>query len=515
MQDIVTLGELLRRRAAAHPDRTAIIIRDERVSYAETNRRANRVANGLIAAGLKPGARIALLDKNDANYFELQFGCAKAGMVLVPINWRLAPPEIAFIIADATSEMLFYGPDFAPVIAAIKGGLGNIATVPMGAGGRDGYEAWRDRQSDTEPAERGTPDDTVLQLYTSGTTGRAKGVQLTARGLQVSLPGFIDIGVCHDDDIYLLAMPFFHIGGSAMAILAVAMGCPSVVIRDLDPKGLLDAIAMHRVSLMFVVPAVILFMLNVPSVAETDLSSLRLILYGGSPIPVALLKRAMAVFKSGFGQMYGMTEAHGTITYLGAEDHDPDNTERLKSCGRAIPDVEMRVVDADGNAVPDGTVGEVVCRAAKVMKGYWNRPEENARAIRDGWFHSGDAGYRDRDGYYFIYDRVKDMIVSGGENIYPAEVENALYGHPAIQDVAVIGVPDETWGETVKACVVLKPGASATADELILFARQRIGGFKLPRSVDFLAEIPRNATGKFLKRALREPYWKGRDRQVN
>ena len=515
MHDITTLGELLRERAAAHPDRDAIVIGGERVSYAEINRRANRVANGLLAAGLKPGARVALLDKNDANYFELQFGCAKAGLVLVPINWRLAPPEIAFIVKDAATEMLFYGPDFAPVIDAIKPELGNIPLVPLGVGGRDGYEAWRDRQPATEPAVATTPDDTVLQLYTSGTTGRAKGAQLCARGLLVSLPGFKGIGVCREDDVYLLAMPFFHIGGSAVAVMAVALGCSSVVVRDIDPKALLEAIATHRVTSTFLVPAVILFMLNVPSIAESDLSSLRLILYGGSPIPVALLKRAMAIFKCGFGQVYGMTEAHGTITYLGAEDHDPDNVERLKSCGRVIPDVEMRVVDADDIEVPDGTVGEVVCRAVKVMKGYWNRPEENARAIRDGWFHTGDAGYRDADGYYYIYDRVKDMIVSGGENIYPAEVENALYGHPAIQDVAVIGVPNDTWGKSVKACVVLKPGAAATADELIAFARQRIGGFKLPRSVDFMAELPRNATGKFLKRALRDPYWQGRDRQVN
>ncbi|MGH6980471.1 MAG: AMP-binding protein, partial [Stellaceae bacterium] len=218
MPDIVTLGELLRQRAAAHPDRTAIVIRDERVSYAEINRRANRVANGLIAAELKPGARIALLDKNDTNYFELQFGCAKAGMVLVPINWRLAPPEIAFIVGDAASERLFFGPDFATVVAAIKGGLGDIPLVPLGAGGSEGYEAWRDRQSDAEPAAAATPDDTVLQLYTSGTTGRAKGVQLNARGLLVSLPGFKRIGVCREDDVYLLAMPFFHIGGSAVAV---------------------------------------------------------------------------------------------------------------------------------------------------------------------------------------------------------------------------------------------------------------------------------------------------------
>lgn len=515
MQEITTLGELLRERAAAYPERDAIIVGNERISYGETDRRVNRVANGLLAAGLKPGARIALLDKNDANYFELQFGCAKAGMVLVPINWRLAPAEIGFIINDADSAMLFYGPDFAPLVDAIKGELGNIPLVPLGAASRDGYDTWRDRQSDEKPQIGTTPDDTVLQLYTSGTTGRAKGVQLCARGLLLSIPALEQIGVCRDNDIYLLAMPFFHVGGSAMAILAIATGCPSVVIRDLDPRVLLEAIATHRATITFLVPAVILFMLNVPGIGEIDLSSLRLTLYGGSPIPVALLKRAMAMFKCGFGQMYGMTEAHGTITYLGAEDHDPDDAARLKSCGRTIPDVEMRVVDANGVDVPDGTVGEIVCRTVKVMSGYWRRPEENARSIRDGWFHTGDAGYRDADGYYYIHDRVKDMIVSGGENIYPAEVENALYGHPAIQDVAVIGVPDDTWGESVKACVVLKPGATTTADELVAFARTRIGGFKVPRSVDFMKELPRNATGKFLKRVLREPYWQGRDREVN
>jgi acyl-CoA synthetase (AMP-forming)/AMP-acid ligase II len=515
MQYITDLGTLLRERAAAHPDRVAIVSGDERIGYGEVDRRATRVANGLIAAGIKPGARIGLLDKNDPTYFELQFGCAKVGAVLVPINTRLAPAEIAYIVKDAGAEMLFYGPDFEPVIAAIAPEPGNVQRIRLGVAGRDGYEAWRERQSSAEPPDLGTPEDVVLQLYTSGTTGRPKGAQLSALGLLVSIPPFLGMGVLSERDVYLLAMPFFHIGGSAVAIMAIALGCPSVVVREVDPKALLDAIAAHRVTKTFLVPAVILFMLNAPSCAETDLSSLELILYGGSPIPVALLTRAMAVFKCGFGQVYGLTETSGTITYLAADEHDPAKTDRLKSCGRAIPDVEIRIVDEAGGEVPVGTVGEVICRASKVMKGYWNRPEETRRAMRDGWFYTGDAGYRDAEGFFYIYDRVKDMIVSGGENIYPAEIESALYGHPAIQDVAVIGIPDAIWGEAVKACIVLKSGATATADEIIAFARLRIGGFKVPRSIDFMTELPRNATGKFLKRTLREPYWQGRERQVN
>jgi long-chain acyl-CoA synthetase len=353
-------------------------------------------------------------------------------------------------------------------------------------------------------------------MYTSGTTGRPKGAQLTHHNLLCLTPTFVEsVGHWQVEDVSLVAMPLFHIGGSGYALVGFYTGCVNVLMREVDPKAILAAIEAHRVTKTFFVPAVILFLLNTPGCAETDFSSLQLIAYGASPIPLELLKRAMAAFKCGFGQVYGLTETTGAITYLAPEEHEPADSERLKSCGRAMPGVTLRVVDGEGKDVPPGTVGEVICATPQVMLGYWNQPEATRRSIRGSWFHSGDAGYLDAEGYLYIYDRVKDMIVSGGENIYPAEVESALYGHPAIQDVAVIGVPDETWGEAVKACVVLKPGAKADPEAIIAFARQRIGGFKVPRSIDFMTDLPRNPSGKLLKRILRQPYWEGRDRQVN
>jgi acyl-CoA synthetase (AMP-forming)/AMP-acid ligase II len=310
-------------------------------------------------------------------------------------------------------------------------------------------------------------------------------------------------------------MPLFHIGGSGWALVGLYTGVPNVLMRDVDPKILLDLIPRHGITRMFVVPAVILFMLQVPSCAESDLSSLRLICYGASPMPLELLRKALKIFPCGFAQVYGLTETTGAITYLPPEDHADPEAERLKSCGKPTAPIEIRIRGPQGEDLPPRAVGEVVCRTPQVMVGYWNLPDASARAIQNGWFHTGDAGYLDEEGYLYIYDRVKDMIVSGGENIYPAEVENALFAHPAVADAAVIGVPDERWGEAVKAVVVTKPGAELTAEALIAFARERIAGFKVPRSVDFVAALPRNPSGKVLKRELRDPYWAGRERRVN
>jgi acyl-CoA synthetase (AMP-forming)/AMP-acid ligase II len=258
----------------------------------------------------------------------------------------------------------------------------------------------------------------------------------------------------------------------------------------------------------------ILFLLQAPQCRATDFSKLELILYGASPAPVDLIRNALKTFGCAFAQVYGLTETTGAITYLPPQDHVGRAAERLKSCGKPMTGVEIRILDASGHELPPGEVGEVVCRTAQNMLGYWNLPEATAAAIRDGWLHTGDAGYLDGDGYLYIYDRVKDMIISG-ENVYPAEVENALFGHPAIADVAVIGVPDETWGEAVKAVVVCKPGANVSAGELIEFARARIAGFKVPRSIDFVDALPRNPSGKLLKRELRKPYWADQERQVH
>ena len=288
-----------------------------------------------------------------------------------------------------------------------------------------------------------------------------------------------------------------------------------MLLRDADPAAILRLIPQFRITKAFMVPALMLFLLQHPQCATADFSSLELIVYGASPAPIDLVRNALRVFGCGLEQVYGLTETTGAITWLPPKDHSDGNIERLKSCGKAMTGVEIRVVDASGAEVATGKVGEIITRSPQNMIGYWNQPEATRRAIRDGWFHTGDAGYLDNDGYIYIYDRVKDMIISGGENIYPAEVESALFGHPAVADVAVIGVPDEKWGEAVKAMVVKKPDATVTPEELIAFARERIAGYKTPRTVDFVEALPRTPTGKILKRELRKPFWEGQERQVH
>jgi long-chain acyl-CoA synthetase len=511
------VGDIARVHAARQPDAIAMVYQGRATSYAELDRRANRVANALIGAGVKPQARIAYLGKNSDAFFELMFGAAKANVVLVSVNWRLAPPEIAYVINDATTEVLFVGPDYFEIIDKIRGELKTVKhIVALGAthGDWPSYEAWRDRAADTDPALPVAGSDVALQLYTSGTTGNPKGAQLTHDNMLTLMPGALAWGDWDASDVSLVCMPLFHIGGSGWALAGFYAGSRNVIAREIVPAEILKLIAEQRITRTFFVPAVILFLLQTPGVQEADLSSLKLVIYGASPMPLDLVKKAMAVLKCEFAQVYGLTETTGAITYLPPEDHTEAAGERLKSCGRAMEGVELRVADATGEEVPVGQVGEILCRSVQNMKGYWNLPRETQNTIRGEWLHTGDVGYLDKDGYLYIYDRVKDMIISGGENIYPAEVESALFGHPAIADVAVIGVPDPTWGEAVKAIVVLKPGASASAQELIDYARERIAHYKAPKSVDFVQALPRTPTGKILKRELRAPYWKGRERQV-
>jgi long-chain acyl-CoA synthetase len=379
-----------------------------------------------------------------------------------------------------------------------------------------GYADWIAAQSASDPNMEIAPDHCAIQMYTSGTTGHPKGAQLTHVGLLPLLKGILgQIGDWHENDVSLVCMPLFHIGGSGWALVGLYRGIDSVLTRDADPGVILRVIPEFRITKAFVVPALLLFLLQHPQCRTTDFSSLDLIVYGASPAPVDLVRNALKAFGCDLAQVYGLTETTGAITYLPPEDHDESALDRLKSCGKPMAGVEIRIVDASGKEVATGEVGEIITRSAQNMPGYWNQPEATRRAIRGDWFYTGDAGYLDKDGYVYIYDRVKDMIISGGENIYPAEVESALFSHPAVADVAVIGVPDEKWGEAVKAFVVKRPGAEVTADELIGFARERIAGYKTPRSVDFVDTLPRTPTGKILKRELRKPFWASQERQVH
>jgi acyl-CoA synthetase (AMP-forming)/AMP-acid ligase II len=315
-------------------------------------------------------------------------------------------------------------------------------------------------------------------------------------------------------DVVLGAMPFFHVAGVNIALIAMASGASTAVVRDFSPIIVLDLIAREKVNHAFLAPAIIMMLMQAPEMATADLTSVKTLAYGASPIAEDLLVKARAKFKCEFVQLYGMTETSGAGTLLADEAHDPA-LSKLRSCGKVWPGIELKIVDVDGSESPTGAVGEVILRAPIVMKGYWNKPEETLRTIRDGWMHTGDAAYMDRDGFVFIYDRVKDMIVTGTENVFPAEVENAIFGHPNVADVAVIGVPDEKWGEAVKAFVVTKPGAPADSTSIIAWARERIAGYKVPKTIDFVESIPRTITGKILRRELRKPYWDGRDRMVS
>ena len=516
--EIAGLADITGRHAAERPDAPAIVHAGRTTTYAALDRAASRVANGLITEGVHPQVRVAHLDKSSNLFFELFFGAAKANAVMVSVNWRLAPPEVLHIVNDAEAELLFVGEEFFPVIDKIRDQLKTVRKiVTMGSThpAWEPFEEWRDRHAPTDPALPVRPDDTAVQFYTSGTTGLPKGAELTNANFTWMLPLWTETWLLGPGVPNLICLPMFHIGGAGWGIAGLFSGATNHVVREFVPVEILRIIEHEQLQVMLLVPAMILFLVQAPQIRETRLESLRLIVYGAAPIPAELLRQALEIFPCGFQQVYGLTETTGAITLLPPHDHDPGDLRKLLSCGYAQKGVELRIVGEDGRDLPVGEVGEIAVRSPQIMGGYWRLPEATERAIQGDWFFTGDAGYLDDKGYLYIYDRVKDMIVSGGENIYPAEVESALFGHPDVADVAVIGVPDERWGEAVKAIVVKKPDAEVTAAALIAWARERIAGYKLPKSVDFVDALPRNPTGKILKRELRNPYWGDRQRQVH
>jgi long-chain acyl-CoA synthetase len=516
-----SLGEIVRRHARERGARPVITFGERTITWAELDARSSRVAQGLRAAGLAPQDRVAFIDKNGPEYFEVLFGGGKANVVNVAVNWRLAPAEMAYIVNDAAARVLFVGPDFLAQLDEIEGSLKTVEKiVVVGAHPRhESYEAWVGRHPAEDPRTPTGADDVAMQLYTSGTTGLPKGAMLTNANLGALVP-FVGPWWSFDEStVNLVCMPLFHIGGSGWALVGMAVGSHSILFREFAPAQILDALERHRVTNALFVPAMLQFLGSLPGAADRDYSALRSIVYGASPITNEVLKRAMQVFPCPFIQVYGLTETTGAITQLPASDHATEGPRErlLRSAGKPFPWVELRIVDpATGADCARGEVGEVWTRSVQNFKGYWARPDETARTVTpDGWLKSGDAGYLDDEGYLFLTDRVKDMIISGGENVYPAEVENALAEHPAVADVAVIGVPDDRWGETVKAIVVPRPGAAADADDIIAFARARLAHYKCPTSVDLATALPRNPSGKLLKRELREPYWGGRERRIN
>ena len=521
-----TVVEIARLRGEHGGEAAAFTFGNEAMNFAEFDAGANRAAQAFLAEGVKKGDRIAYLGKNHHLYFEAFMGAAKVGAVMTPVNWRLAPPEVAYILGNCEAEIVLIGEGFEAMLSAVRPDCPRVKTViglDVGEGDLPDYRSWRDAHSADDPQLPIGKDDAFLQLYTSGTTGRPKGAVMTHNSI---LAGRLSGGGNEEglrewqepieNDVSLVAMPCFHISGTGNGLANIVSGTNSIVLTEYDPTQALELIEKYPISKLFLVPAAIQILLNHPRSKDVDFSSLKYITYGASPIPLELMKQAMEVLGCGFVQMYGMTETSGTITALDPADHLPEGSERMRSVGTPLSGVELKVIDEDGNSLAPGTIGEIATRSAKNMAGYWQLPGATEETIdNDGWLRTGDAGFLDEDGYLYIRDRVKDMIISGGENIYPAEVENALYAHEAVADVAVIGVPDEKWGEAVKACVVVKEGESLDEAGLIAHARTQIAGYKCPKSVDFITELPRNPSGKILRRELRAPYWAGKDKAVN
>jgi long-chain acyl-CoA synthetase len=518
---ISTLPDILRHHARTSGDKQALVsAEDGRTwTFGELNAEANRVAAALTAAGVGNQDRIAFLDKNAPEYFTYLYGGAKLGAVTVAVNWRLAAPEIQYILDNSEAKVLLIGSEFLGQLNHLN--LGALETIVVLGNAEDSghptFEQWLAGHTDEDPGVTIEPDATCYQLYTSGTTGLPKGVELTHDNFLGLLEDGLNLYRMSESTVNLVCMPLFHIAGSGWGVVGQYFGGRTIVLRDVDVPLILRLVPEQRVTHAMFVPAVLQFMLDAPGIDTIDFESLELILYGASPITEEVLVRAMDTFRCDFMQGYGLTETTGVATLLPPEDHDPGGPRAhlLRSCGQPPPGTELRIVDTDtGASQADGEVGEIWIRGRHNMKGYWRNPDATRETVtEDGWLRTGDAGYL-QNGYLFIHDRVKDMIISGGENIYPAEVENALMKHPGIADAAVIGVPSERWGETVKAIVTRKDD-DLTEEAIIEHCRGQLARFKCPTSVDWMAAIPRNPSGKILKKDLRAPYWEGQSRGIS
>lgn len=516
-----TVANVVSVGAASHAERMALRYQDLAFSYGDLDIRSNRVANGLLFLGVQAGERVAILNKNSPEQFDVLFGASKAQAVCVPINWRLSSREIALILNDARATVLFVGAEFLSAIEAVRAELKclkHIFAFDSTSKFID-YSEWLQKQSAEGPIMRIEPDDVALQLYTSGTTGAPKGVMLTNRNLFTLFNHLGQYWQLDAGTRSVVCMPLFHIGGVAWALACIRYGGTVLLMQNFDANAVLQLIEEEHATHINLVPAMIRAMVDSPSVSKHDYSSLRFVLYGTAPISKPLLIAALKVFQCPFVQVYGLTETSSAITQLDAADHQVGGPSEslLGSAGQPYPWVEAKIVDPTTlKQCPAGRTGELWIRSAQNMKGYWMNEDATAAIIdQSGWLRTGDCGYLDPNGYLFLTDRLKDMIVSGGENIYPKEIENLLSEHPLVVEVSVIGVPHATWGETPKAIVVLTPGGKLTEQDLMSWLRGRLAHYKCPTSIEFARELPRNASGKVLKRVLREPYWEGHIRRVS
>ena len=520
----MNIGALLTKSAQAFPDKPALIHGPRSLTYSQFNSRVNRLANALNRMGIGQGDNVALLQYNYPEMLESMFACFKAGCCAVPINFRLHPNEFSFIIDHSEAEGVILSPEFNKQILEIRGRIPKarqLITLSGGQGELLDYEKIISSESDRFADVPVQPDDLAWLFYTSGTTGMPKGAMLTHRNLMaMSMNFYADI--CPDfgpGEVILHAAPLSH-GSGLYALPNIGKAGLNVIpeSKSFDPELVFKTIEKYRVTNMFAAPTMVKLMTDSPAVFRYDHSSLKALVYGGAPMLVEDLKEAITKLGPCLVQLFGQGESPMTITYLPHGDHvlvgNVKQIKRLGSAGIQRTDVEVTIFDTGGRELPPNETGEIVTRSDLVMKGYWRNPEATAKTIKNGWLHTGDMGYMDENGYLFIMDRSKDMIISGGENIYPREIEEVLVRHPAVREVAVVGVPDKKWGEAIKAVVALVGGRSATEEELISFCRDHIASYKKPRTIDFVDELPKNNYGKILKRQLRAQYWEGKDRKV-
>jgi acyl-CoA synthetase (AMP-forming)/AMP-acid ligase II len=515
------LGDVIERNARLYPNKEAIVFEGRRATYAQFAAQARRCANALHAGGLKPQARVAILAQNCLEYFEIEGAAELAGYIAVTLNWRLSPHELAEIVRDCTPTVLIFENRFAATaehVRALDLGIERFIVIGGKLDWAESYDAVLASAPDTSPATRPQPEDAVYLIYTSGTTGRPKGVVLSHHAALTSAISLSWETGARPTDHMLVVMPLFHIGAKINQLLYSAIGATIFLQRAFEPSAILRCIEAERITCAHFAPVMVRALLDAPDFSRHRRDSLRAIQYASAPMSVALLREAIAGFGPIFTQVYGMTECIvGTI--LHAHQHLPDGTQvearRLASAGQPFFGHEIKIVRPDGSPCEVEEIGDILIRGPSVMTGYWNNSAATVEALRDGWMHTGDMGFFDSESFLFVADRKKDMIISGGENIYSREVEEALLTHPAVLQAAVIGVPDPRWGESVKACVILRPAHTAHEDELIEHCRTHIASYKKPRSVDFVAELPRLFNGKVDKKALRARYWSGQARQVS